>query len=425
MRKGIRRAAQVGAILAGCWSPSPAVADDRQQFAALPAGQAAFDDLLNERVAAARDFYDSVRASFDRDTVTLDLYTLAIRELRNAQLDAAKTQQARIAAHDAAIAAAKELEAKIERLYEIGARGGEAEKYGHIKEIRLETDIRRAEESVSQGTAGDGNRPLVPPRAAPGPEAAPQAIQQLHRARVEAATTGYEAARVAYEADTITLDVLILATRELLDAELDAALVPQDRIAALARAVAKAKMARFNALAKLNARGRDAGNVAHSRFTRLDFEIRMRQEEAAQAAAGDTKGARVPHDDDDASAPEGNIQKLRRARIEAARDAYEATRAAYETDTATLDMLIRAIRERSDAEFAAAQTPKERITALVTAVARDQALYARIQALAATAARGGEGDKLAHSHLALLDSQVRLARERQQQAASDAPATKK
>jgi hypothetical protein len=424
MRKGIRRAAQAGAILAGCWSPSPAVADDKQQFAPPSAWQTAFDELLNERVAAARDFYDSVRASWERDTVTLDLCTLALRELRSAQLDAAKTQQARIAAHDVAIAAAKELEAKIERLYDTGARGGEAEKYGHIKEIRLETEIRRAEENASQGTAGDGNHPPAP-RAASGPDAAPHDIKQLRQARVEAATAGYEAARAAYEADTITHDVLILATRELLDAELDAAIAPQDRIAALARAIAEAKMARFNALAKLNARGRGADKVAYSRFTRLDFEIRLREEEAAQRAADDAKGARAGHDDADASAPEGNIQELRRARIEAARSAYEATRAAYETDTVTLDMLIRASRERSDAEFAAAQTPKERITALVSAVARTQALHARIKALAEAAARGGELDKLAHSHLAHLDSQVRLARERRQQATRDTPATEK
>jgi hypothetical protein len=91
----------------------------------------------------------------------------------------------------------------------------------------------------------------------------------------------------------------------------------------------------------------------------------------------------------------------------------------------TVGVLILATRELLDAELAVSATPKERIAALAGARDRALAFEAKVKSLHDAAARGGELDKLAHSHLALLDSQVRLARKRRQQATCDTPATEK
>ena len=73
------------------------------------------------------------RAAFEADTVTLDVVIWAIDAAWKAELAAATTPAERIDAHVQHVQNLGQIKQKIEALWNVGARGGEAEKYAQAK----------------------------------------------------------------------------------------------------------------------------------------------------------------------------------------------------------------------------------------------------------------------------------------------------
>ena len=276
----------------------------------------------------------------------------------------------------------------------------------------------------SQLAFGDESNPTATDSPATVDEAPldESTLRDLRLKRQEAARAFFEATKAAYLADTVTHDQWILAIRELLAADLDAATTPKERITAHARAVtaARAVEAHVTPLHEAGARGGEADKFWHSKAVRLELEIALAKEKLRQAAdtarpPAKTDGTKtapsaVPDTDDVDVA----VEQLCRARLEATRRFVDASRAGFDTDTITLDGMIRANRELVAAELDAARTRADRVAAWIGAVAAARALESRVDALHGAQARGGEADKHRHAQAARREAEVELARERQQ-----------
>jgi hypothetical protein len=138
-----------------------------------PTSQAELDQLLRERLEAARLLVEATRAAYETDTVTLEQLLSAHRELLNAELAVATTPMERVKAHVKALVAARGVEAKVKALHDAGARGGEAEKYARVKTARLTIEIDLNHEKMAGGAAASDQSlrkaQIAAPKNAPAP----------------------------------------------------------------------------------------------------------------------------------------------------------------------------------------------------------------------------------------------------------------
>jgi hypothetical protein len=102
---------------------------------------AQLNKLRTERVETLREHVKATRAAHDTDTVPLENLLTANQELLDAELELAATRQERLAIYEKTVDHTKQLETKIKALFDVGARGGEAEKYFHSKAARLRVEI--------------------------------------------------------------------------------------------------------------------------------------------------------------------------------------------------------------------------------------------------------------------------------------------
>ncbi len=232
--------------------------------------------LQAERLEAAREFAAATIEAFERDTMTMDVVVLSIREMQLAELEVARSPKERITAHARALTGAQRLEAHVRRLFDVGARGGEADKFAQAKTARLQAEIDLAREKLA----------LAPDQESSADRKKAQAeIDKLRHERLDAAKMFFEATRASYETDTVTFDQLAKANRTLFEVELDLALTPQQRMAAYQRALtaAQAMEAKIKALFDVAARGGEVDKLALAKTERLKFEIELAREKAASA----------------------------------------------------------------------------------------------------------------------------------------------
>jgi hypothetical protein len=249
-----------------------------------------------------------------------------------------------------------------------------------------------------------------------------QPLDALIQERVAAARECLTSTRAAFERDTVTLDLVLTAIRDLRAAELDAAATSKERITANFRALtaARAVDSQISELHRVGARGGEADKYWQTKATRLEAEIRLAQ--AKFSGATDERGD-TPQDQDkvDQKAAlvrqyQQELNQLRRERLTAANEFMNAARAAYDTDTITLDILLTAIRERFAARVDAAEKDlAEQLAAHREFVASARAIEARIKALYEAGARGGEAEKYAHVRTTRLEAEIGLARFQQAQ----------
>jgi hypothetical protein len=136
-------------LVAGCSaSPSLMAADEPDHRAAL---EARLKKLLLDRVATAKRAVASTNAAFEAETVTLGDLIAATQNVWKAELAVASTPEERIAAHVRHVQFVGRKHAKIEALYKVGARGGEAEKYNTSKHELESAQIALVEECIAAG----------------------------------------------------------------------------------------------------------------------------------------------------------------------------------------------------------------------------------------------------------------------------------
>lgn len=111
--------------------------------------QAKLKQLRPEFLKTMRLYVQATKAAYETDTVPFEQMIQAHRELLEAELQLADTAKDRIAVREAMVQNAKQMEAKIEALYQAGSRGGEAEKYSHAKALRLQAEIDLCHERIA------------------------------------------------------------------------------------------------------------------------------------------------------------------------------------------------------------------------------------------------------------------------------------
>jgi hypothetical protein len=118
-----------------------AMAADEEKNADSAAMKRQLHELLSKRVQTAMTSLDSMQAAYEAETATLDQLVMTMNNLVEAKLAIARTPQEEIAALEEHLTRAKQMEHKIELLYQAGSRGGEANQYSFIKFTRESAEI--------------------------------------------------------------------------------------------------------------------------------------------------------------------------------------------------------------------------------------------------------------------------------------------
>lgn len=107
-----------------------------------PAKEAAtLNSLMKDRVATLQKCADATESAYQVNAATLEQVLDVNRELADAELQLATTRPERIAVFEKRVANAMRLEAKVQVLFNAGAKGGEEENYLRVKADRLEAQI--------------------------------------------------------------------------------------------------------------------------------------------------------------------------------------------------------------------------------------------------------------------------------------------
>jgi hypothetical protein len=210
-------------------------------------------------------------------------------------------------------------------------------------------------------------------------------VPDLARQRLQAAREQENARAQEYLAGRGTLDILLQAARQVLEAELALCDRPVDRAAAWERYWTRAKIFELVNEERWK-RGRlSLADYMQSRYIRLDAEIGWAEARAqpgvppAAVAGALNPWPRIARDEPnlgqgDLPTPEqlakakqvavrADVQQLKRDRLTAARKWFEPRDQEYMAGWGTLDVLIEAARHLGKAELAVCQTPAERAAA--------------------------------------------------------------
>jgi hypothetical protein len=103
---------------------------------------------LAERVPVALREFESTRAAYEAETITLDQFIAATRGLKDAELAVAATAAERIKALEGCAERARQTEKRIKPLYEVGLKGGEAVHYAQAQHARLDAEIELYREQL-------------------------------------------------------------------------------------------------------------------------------------------------------------------------------------------------------------------------------------------------------------------------------------
>ena len=105
-------------------------------------------EALAARAPIAQRSLQATQAAFEAQTVTFDQWVYASVALKDAKLGVATDDTARIAALDEALERASNMEKKIELLYNVGTKGGEAAQYALAQRVRLDAEIELYREQL-------------------------------------------------------------------------------------------------------------------------------------------------------------------------------------------------------------------------------------------------------------------------------------
>jgi hypothetical protein len=100
------------------------------------------------------------------------------------------------------------------------------------------------------------------------------------------------------------------------------------------------------------------------------------------------------------------LTQLKQDRAKTAKACFEATQAAYDAGTITLDLVLTTAEKLRDAELAVAKDDKQRLKSLRAHLERIKPIRDKIQALQRMGARGGEAEKALFSELAYQDAEI-------------------
>jgi hypothetical protein len=138
LRSFVLGALCVSLVVCGVSVLSGADEDVGQSKAAL---ENRLQELLKERVTTAERAVEATQAAFEAATVTLDVLIDCVNKLAEAELAVAATHAEKLAALEKRVASLLRIEEKIQALFNIGGRGGEAKDYAMAQRERQSAEI--------------------------------------------------------------------------------------------------------------------------------------------------------------------------------------------------------------------------------------------------------------------------------------------
>jgi hypothetical protein len=384
--------------------------------------------LARARVEAARLWLRALEEEFRAGRRTVDIMNEAARSVLDAELEAVRGPSERAAALERYWEFARLVELLTAAKYRDGtvAMGD----YAQARYILLGAEIRLVQaqtaEASSPGLLGGPEGPL--PEGYHGdfrevPEARFEASRadprRLSLARLQAARTMFEERLEQFRAGRRTVDVLLESSRWLLEAERAVARGAADDGAAFERHWRSALAIEEYTRGKFQRGTVGPGDYFKAKANRLEAEIgfaqaraRYQRRRGPAAPAVEPSRSTSPLDKEVAKgqleAPQADLGKLRRARVETLQQFFNAREEEVLAGRRTVDILLKAARRLLDAELAVADNPTDRVAAL-----KRNWQFARLAVLLATAKYragvGGIGD-LAETHYHRLTAEIELLR---------------
>ncbi len=244
---------------------------------------------------------------------------------------------------------------------------------------------------------GAEDRPSPPERMPVGElgdkKPADDPVKLAQRRMVEFAKKTYEANDAAYKAGTVTLDQVFHWSNLWLNAELAIAESREEQIAAAQRNLARLKVieANIRRLYEQGSRGGEQNAMSAANYHLADAERRLAEIEG------------MPEPQATAPQPAAN-----RALVDSAKQAFEATTAAYNAGTGTLDTVISWSNRWLAAELEIARSREEQLAAAQAHLERIGDLHNKVEALYRTGSNGGEANAMATAKYYLADAMRRL-----------------
>ena len=266
---GTLAAGTAGVILAQAPVPTPAVVQipavgAKPALELVPPADAPLKTLLEERLRNAQKRYAAQNAFYDEGQVTIDRPIEAGRQVMEAELALIATPEQRRASIQTYIDRVQRIYRREVRELEEG-RATTADT-AHAADALIEARILLAREpgyDVNISHPIDFSRKRkADTLASPKPEANPRpahdlpsppsdTLKALQQARLGSARVRYEAQQAFYDEDRITIDRLIDASRQLMQAEQDVAITPTQKRAAVQAAVDRLKQIQNKELVEL------------------------------------------------------------------------------------------------------------------------------------------------------------------------------
>jgi hypothetical protein len=120
-----------------CWSEEPAPdANEKENL------DATLQKLMQERVEVAQQFQQAAQESYYAGTMSLANYIAAQQALAEARYEATQDPKERLQILEALIEMAQKVENAVQRLYQEGRAGGEADKFAEVRLHRINAQIR-------------------------------------------------------------------------------------------------------------------------------------------------------------------------------------------------------------------------------------------------------------------------------------------
>jgi hypothetical protein len=117
------------------------IADDKQNDMSIRLLEEQLKALLEERVQTAFLCLSATQAAFEAETVSLGDLLDAMEKLENAELSMVTKPEQEIATMKRHVTRLQQVEKKIELLYRVGTKGGEAKEYSRVKRERESAEI--------------------------------------------------------------------------------------------------------------------------------------------------------------------------------------------------------------------------------------------------------------------------------------------
>ncbi len=383
-------------------TPAPKPGPVQQPAAAQPApvsvpGPSARFRISLQGVENARDAYEAQRAALDAGKATVHDVVMADNALLEAEVGWASTPEQRVAAVRAQQGRIGLLQQDKQEAFAQGK--ATQDDLNELAETLREAGIRQAREEAALPAAGQAVFTAQPKS---------QTLQAMLEDRRRSAQQRYMAQSAFYDEGRITIDRLIDASRQLMNADYDLTTNPDERREIVQTYVNRVQRIYNREVKELEIGRATSADVLEAESSLLEAKILLARNTPSLARAATTP-SRLDSEPFMPMAPMSNIRQvaeLQQARLEQGRQVFEEAKRLYPAELSLVEYL-QAERDWTEIQLAAATTPAARAAALQSMIELARQTVAVVEA----SFRKGEvkESNVAQARLVLLDAQIRAA----------------